>query len=84
MFVGTLFIYASTFLQYRLLFFNPSCFLRSRETEHEEMRKEITIWTRTYQSITPITKEEKIVKTLLKEKVSQLESLLSQVYLRLK
>lgn len=53
--------------------------MRSRDSEHEEMRKEIVIWTRTYQSITPITKEEKIVKTLLKEKVGQLENLLSQV-----
>lgn len=82
MFIGTMFIYASTFLQYRLLFSNPSCFLRSRETEYEEMRKEITIWRRTYKIITPITKEEKIVKTLLKEKVSQLETLLSQTISR--
>jgi P protein len=53
-------------------------FKKRIENEFDELTKEITIWTRTHQSITPVTKEEKIVKTLLREKVLQLQNLLSR------
>lgn len=75
MFVGFIFIYASSFLQFRLLFLNPKFFLKKSDNL-EDMNREISIWKRTYQSIVPITKEEKIVRTLLKEKVSQLENVM--------
>ena len=78
MFAGSIFVYAITFLQYRLLYADPENFCKDIESEFDELKKEILLWTRCYKNITPITKEEKIVKTLLKEKVSQLESLLSQ------
>ena len=77
MLVGSIFVYSLSFLHYRLLYADPQLFEKDFECEFDELKKEITLWTRTYQNITPITKEEKIVKTLLKEKVSQLETLLS-------
>jgi P protein len=78
MFVGCLFIYVICFVHFRFLYADPKNFEKSRDTEFEELKKEISIWTRTYQSVTPVTKEEKIVKTLIKEKAAQLEYLLAQ------
>ena len=78
MFVGCLFIYAICFIHFRFLYADPKNFEISRDTEFEELKKEISIWTRTYQSVTPVTKEEKVVKTLIKEKAAQLEYLLAQ------
>lgn len=76
--IGSFFVYGVSFLHYRLLYWHADNFSKDVESEFDELKKEILLWTRSYQNITPITKEEKIVKTLLKEKVSQLETLLSQ------
>ena len=84
MFVGVVFVYAVSFLHFRLLLSSPNNFLKDLESEFDELKTEIKLWSRTYQSITPVTKGEKIVKTLLKEKVSQLESLLAQNLISLK
>ena len=84
MFVGVVFVYAISFLHFRLLLSSPNNFLKDLESEFDELKTEIKLWSRTYQSITPVTKGEKIVKTLLKEKVSQLESLLAQNLISLK
>lgn len=78
MFVGSLFIYFVCYMHFRLLYADPNNFVKDVESEFDEMKKEITIWTRSFQSISPITAEEKIVRTLLKEKVCQLENLLTQ------
>jgi hypothetical protein len=84
MFVGILFIYIISFVHFRLLLGSSDNFLKDLESEFEELKSEINLWTLTYQSITPVTKGEKIVKTLLKEKVSQLESLLSNNLIKTK
>ena len=78
MFAGVVLIYGVSFLQFRFSMGSGENFMLEIESEFDELKTEINLWTRTYQSITPVTKGEKIVKTLLKEKVSQLESVLSQ------
>lgn len=78
MFVGIIFVYIASFIHFRFLLADPNIFMKDTDSEFDELETEIRIWTLSYQSITPVTKGEKIVKTLLKEKVSQLTSLLSQ------
>ncbi|CAF0901256.1 unnamed protein product, partial [Brachionus calyciflorus] len=78
MFTGCIFVYAICFLHFKFLYADPKNFFKEEENELDEMSKEIAIWKRSFMSITPVTKEEKIVKTLLKEKAFQLESLLKQ------
>ena len=74
MFVGSIFVYIIAFIHFRLLYFNSKLFINDEQSEVNELKKEIFIWGRTFKGITPLTKEEKIVKTLLKEKISQLQS----------
>ncbi len=78
MFLGVFLIYSVCFLHFRLLLGSADNFLEDVETEFNDLKTEINLWTLTYQSITPVTKGEKIVRTLLKEKASQLQSLLAQ------
>ena len=78
MMLGCILIYLVCFLYYRFLNADPKQFILSSDTEFEELKREIQIWKRTYQSVTPVTKGEKIVKTLLKEKAYQLQYLLTQ------
>jgi Na+/H+ antiporter NhaD/arsenite permease-like protein len=78
MMFGCVFVYLVCFLYFRLLNSDPNNFILKRDTEFDELKKEIQIWKRTYQSVTPITKGEQIVKTLLKEKAYQLQNLLNQ------
>ena len=78
MFVGIFFVYIASFIHFYFLLAEPNAFMNAAESEFDELETEIRIWTLSYQSITPITKGEKVVKTLLKEKVSQLKSLLSK------
>lgn len=66
------------------MFADSKNFFLKEESELDEMKKEIIIWKRSFQSITPVTKEEKIVKTLLKEKTSQLQNLLKQKQINVK
>jgi hypothetical protein len=78
MLVGVVIIYVISFLHFRFLLSSPENFMKDIESEFDELKTEINLWTRTFQSITPVTKGEKIVKTLLKEKICQLESVFSQ------
>lgn len=78
MLAGVIIIYAISFLQFRFVMGSGENFMLDMESEFDDLKTEINLWQKTYQSITPVTKGEKIVKTLLKEKVSQLESLLSR------
>lgn len=78
MMLGCVFVYLVCFLYFRLLNSDPNNFTLKRDTEFDELKREIQIWKRTYQSVTPITKGEQIVKTLLKEKAYQLQNLLNQ------
>jgi len=78
MMCGCVLIYLVCFLYFRLLNSDPKNFILTRDNEFDELKREIQIWKRTYQSVTPVTKGEQIVKTLLKEKASQLKNLLTQ------
>jgi len=70
-------IFVICFIHFRFLLGDADNLVEDIETEFNELKTEINLWTLTYQSITPVTKGEKIVRTLLKEKVSQLQSLLA-------
>ena len=78
MMFGCVLIYLVCFLYFRLLNADPKNFAITSDNEFDELKSEIAIWKKTYQMLTPMTKNEKIVKTLLKEKASQLQNLLSQ------
>ncbi|RNA08244.1 hypothetical protein BpHYR1_030087 [Brachionus plicatilis] len=78
MFAGSIFVYIICFVHFKFMLADEKNFYQKEESELDEMKKEIIIWKRSFQSITPVTKEEKIVKTLLKEKASQLQNLLKQ------
>lgn len=84
MFAGSIFVFIICFVHFKFMFADSKNFFLKEESELDEMKKEIMIWKRSFQNITPVTKEEKIVKTLLKEKVSQLQNLLKQQQINVK
>lgn len=75
MLVGSIFVYIVAFIHFRLIHYGSSNFNKISD-ELAELKKEIKIWKRTYNGILPLSKEERIVKTLLKEKVSQLQNIM--------
>ena len=78
MLVGSIFVYIVSFVHFRFLYSNVAKFKSQNSSEINELNKEIIIWKRSFKNITPVTKEEIVVKTLLKEKVSQLQYLRSK------
>jgi Na+/H+ antiporter NhaD/arsenite permease-like protein len=78
MLIGSIFVYIVAFIHFRFLYSNTEMFKSETDSEINDLNKEILIWKRSFKNITPITKEEKVVKTLLKEKVSQLQNLLTK------
>ena len=78
MMVGSIFVCIVAFMHFKFLLSDPANFILEPVSDLDEMKKEIKIWKRSYLTITPLTKEEKLVRTLLKEKVSQLENLFAQ------
>ena len=84
MLVGSIFVYLVSYIHFRFLYSSTAEFKSQNNSEINELNKEIIIWKRTFKNIAPVTKEEKIVKTLLKEKVSQLQNLRSKRIYQLK